>query len=154
MNKIRILSLICLVIGIVFFAFGFYKGNVEGGIIVIFPYIAGTGIYALLGFIFFILAFFLFIYSFKTNIEFFNEIKDEKTGKKTSFKGGGVVLIGPIPIVFGSNLKIAILLMIISIIIILLTENSYFINDYFNNYYLTYLLFLQNILFLNLAFTK
>lgn len=129
MNKIKVLSLICFFIGIVFFTLGFLKGDVEGGIIVIFPFIAGTGINALLGFIFFMLAFFLFIYSFKTDIKVIDEMEEEKIkDKKTSIKGGGVVLIGPIPIVFGSNWKIALLLMIVAIIIILLS--FYFLNTY------------------------
>ena len=121
MNKYRSLSFICLLVGIFFFAFGFYKGNVEGGIVLIFPYIAGTGIYALLGLIFFILSFFLLIYSFKKDMVFYEEIEDETEKKKPSVKGGGVVLIGPIPIVFGSNWKIALLLMIVAIIIILIS---------------------------------
>ena len=129
MNKMKVLSFFCLFIGMVFFALGFLIGDVEGGIIVIFPFIAGTGIYALLGFIFFMLAFFLLIYSFKTDITGFDEIKDENIqDKKTSIKGGGVVLIGPIPIVFGSNWKIALLLMIVATIIIFLS--FYLINTY------------------------
>ncbi|RLF92053.1 hypothetical protein DRN50_09415 [Thermococci archaeon] len=40
--------------------------------------------------------------------------------KKTSFKGGGVILIGPIPIVFGSNWKIVVFLMIIAILLMIL----------------------------------
>lgn len=128
MNKMKILSLICFFIGIVFFALGFLRGDVEGGIVVIFPFIAGTGFYALLGFIFFMLAFFLFIYSFKTDIKSFDELDDEKIPeKKTSIKGGGVVLIGPVPIVFGSNWKIALILMVTAIIIILLS--FYFLNN-------------------------
>jgi uncharacterized protein (TIGR00304 family) len=48
--------------------------------------------------------------------------KDETISReKTSVKGGGVVLIGPIPIVFGSNWKIALVLMIIAIILIIAT---------------------------------
>ncbi|RLF25962.1 MAG: hypothetical protein DRN01_05850, partial [Thermoplasmata archaeon] len=43
----------------------------------------------------------------------------EKPEKKRFFEGGGVILIGPIPIVFGSNWKIAIALMFIAIIFIL-----------------------------------
>ena len=121
MNKLRIFSLICLSVGIFSFAFGFYKGNIEGGIVLFFPYISGTGIYAFIGFVFFLLAFFLFIYSFKTDIDFFKEENGEKSKKETSVKGGGIVLIGPIPIVFGSNWKIALLLMIVAIIIIFIS---------------------------------
>ena len=125
MNKIQILSLICFFLGIVFFALGFFTGDVEGGIIVIFPFIAGTGIYAFLGFIFFFIASLIYLFRFKTHIgesDKFQDDYNDKPSKKTSVKGGGVVLIGPIPIVFGSNWKIALLLMILAIMIIVLVS--------------------------------
>ena len=121
MNKYRILSLVCFILGIAFFAIGLYYGEIQGGIFVIFPFIAGSGVYAFAGFVFIFLAILLFIFGFSGNI------KTEETGtpsepaKKSSVKGGGVVLIGPIPIVFGSNWKIALVLMIIAIVLILIS---------------------------------
>ena len=46
---------------------------------------------------------------------------DSEHQKKTSVKGGGVVLIGPIPIIFGSNWKIAIVMIILAIILIIVS---------------------------------
>jgi uncharacterized protein (TIGR00304 family) len=46
------------------------------------------------------------------------------TRRKIKMRGGGIVFIGPIPIVFASNMKIAVIMIIIAIIIILL---SYFL---------------------------
>jgi uncharacterized protein (TIGR00304 family) len=46
----------------------------------------------------------------------------ESEGERTEVKGGGVILIGPIPIVFGSDAKwmsIAIVLTILMIILVL-----------------------------------
>lgn len=40
---------------------------------------------------------------------------------ETRVEGGGVVVIGPIPIVFASNTRIAIVLMILAIILIVLS---------------------------------
>lgn len=121
MNKLHVLSLICLIAGIVFFVLGFLSGDVETGIFVIFPFLAGSGIYAFMGFIFIFIAILLFMFGFVTPIrpdEFQVEHDEYQPRKKTSIKGGGVVLIGPIPIVFGSNWKIAIVLMIVAIILI------------------------------------
>jgi uncharacterized protein (TIGR00304 family) len=118
MNKYRILSLICFISGIAFFAVGFYFGEIQGGIFVVFPFVAGSGIYALAGFILIFLAMLLFIFG-SGNIK--TEETYDETTKKSSVKGGGVVLIGPIPIVFGSNWKIAIVLMIIATILILVS---------------------------------
>jgi len=121
MSKFRILSLIFLIVGIAFFSLGFLYGDVQAGVFVIFPFVAGSGLYAFIGFIFIFIAILLFIFGFPTTIESNDFRSDEQvnTIKKTSIKGGGVVLIGPIPIVFGSNWKIAVILMILSIILIL-----------------------------------
>ena len=122
MNKYHFLSFICFIIGIIFFILGFLQGEIKTGIFVVFPFIAGSGVYAFAGFIFIFIALLLFIFGFKTGFES-DEFKIDKENsqpiKKTSIKGGGVVLIGPIPIIFGSNWKIAVFLMILAIILIL-----------------------------------
>jgi uncharacterized protein (TIGR00304 family) len=122
MNKFQILSLFCFILGIIFFSFGFLQGDVESGIILVFPFIGGSGIYAFLGVISLFLAILFFSFGFTSTFEredFQYEDKERPTKKKTSIKGGGVVLIGPIPIVFGSNWKIAFVMMIVAIILIL-----------------------------------
>ncbi len=128
MNKFHFFSLLCLILGIVFFYFGFLSGDVETGVFVIFPVLAGSGIYAFFGFVFIIIAIFLFMFGF-TNYNEIDEYQTEnselKPRKKTSVKGGGVVLIGPIPIVFASNWKFATVMMIIAIIIILVAFFSF-----------------------------
>lgn len=121
MNRYHFLSLIFFVIGIIFFLLGFLEGDIQTGIFFVFPFVAGTGIYAFFGFIFIFIAILLFVSSFKTSILSDEEKLDKEnyqSTKKTSVKGGGVVLIGPIPIVFGSNWKIAVFLMILAIILI------------------------------------
>ena len=110
MNRYHILSLVCFILGIVFFAVGFLTGEAEGGVFIIFPFISGSGIYALLGIIFILIAIPLFIFGLVTHVrpdEHQPDYDEYQPRKKTSIKGGGVILIGPIPIVFGSNWKIA-----------------------------------------------
>jgi uncharacterized protein (TIGR00304 family) len=123
MNKYHVLSLICLIVGMVFFAQGILSGEIETGIAVVFPFIVGSGIYAMLGFIFVFLAILLFIVGFTQmaggTSDFRVEDDDLAPQKKSSVKGGGVILIGPIPIVFGSNWKIAVILMIVAILLII-----------------------------------
>jgi uncharacterized protein (TIGR00304 family) len=122
MNKYHILSFVCFILGFAFFAIGFLTGEAEGGIIIVFPFIAGSGLYPLIGFIFIFVAILLFMFGFTTHFVRSDETQDDyQPSKKTSVKGGGVVLIGPIPIVFGSNWKIAILLMLLVIILIILS---------------------------------
>lgn len=122
MNKFQILSLFCFVLGIIFFYLGFQQGEVQGGVLVVFPFIGGSGIFAFLGVISFFLAIIFFMFGFTSTLKYENIIVDPEerpSQKKTSVKGGGVILIGPIPIIFGSNWKITLVLMIVAIIIIL-----------------------------------
>ena len=122
MNKFHILSLFCFILGIIFFSLGFLQGDVEGGVIIIFPFIGGSGIYAFLGVISLFLAILFFMFGFTSTLERKEldfEYESSPPEKKTSVKGGGVVLIGPIPIVFGSNWKITLVMMIVAIILIL-----------------------------------
>ena len=122
MNKYHFLSLISFIIGVVFFILGFLQGDLQTGIFLIFPFIAGSGVYAFIGFIFIFISILLFIsgFSVPTDLDKINLDKENSgSGKKISVKGGGVVLIGPFPIVFGSNWKIAAFLMVLAIILIL-----------------------------------
>jgi uncharacterized protein (TIGR00304 family) len=132
MKKLHILSFISVIISIIFFIFGFFEKEIEFGIIFFFPYISGTGIYAFIGFVFIFIAIILFMFGFTLNNSSNNDIKrgEIKYEKKTSCQGGGVVLIGPIPIVFGSNWKITLVLMIcaITLMLLLLFVFNFFMN--------------------------
>jgi uncharacterized protein (TIGR00304 family) len=122
MNRYQFLSLICFIFSIVFFILGFLQGDIQTGIFVIFPFLSGTGIYAFSGFILFFIAILLFIFGYRNSDKSYElkiDKEDSQSTKKTSVKGGGVVLVGPIPIIFGSNWKIAVLLMILTIILLL-----------------------------------
>jgi len=122
MSKYHLLSLICFILGIAFFTIGFLYGDVKTGVFVVFPFLSGSGIYAFLGFIFIFIAILLFMFGFASSAvseDFSSGYEEPGPPKKTSVKGGGVVLIGPIPIVFGSNWKIAMVMMIVAIILII-----------------------------------
>jgi uncharacterized protein (TIGR00304 family) len=124
MNRFLIFSLICLILGAIFFIFGIFAGDAEAGIFIIFPFISGSGVFPLLGFIFIFIAIILYSFGFMSNITSYDS-DFETTEKKSSVKGGGVVLIGPIPIIFGSNWKIALVLMLVAIIIIIISFFSF-----------------------------
>jgi len=44
----------------------------------------------------------------------------EKSGKEIKVKGGGVIFIGSVPVVFGTDKKYALLMMILAIVLMLL----------------------------------
>ncbi len=128
MNSLRLLSLTCFILGVIAVAYGVSTGEVKIGVFFIIPFLIGSGFYAFMGFLLLFAAFFLFFLGGLKEIEETPPVIEdipleepvyEKPEKKRFFEGGGVILIGPIPIVFGSNWKIAIALMFIAIIFIL-----------------------------------
>jgi len=117
MNKYHIFSVFFFIIAVLLLALGVFFGDVQTGIFVVFPFISGSGIYAFLGMIFLFVSILFFIFGFGVKYD-----KDEMINReKTSVKGGGVILVGPIPIVFGSNWKIAFVLMFVAIVLIIVT---------------------------------
>ncbi len=48
------------------------------------------------------------------------EERPEEAGKETKIKGGGVIFIGPVPVVFGTDKRYALLMMILAIALMLL----------------------------------
>ena len=122
MNKFQILSLFCFILGFIFFSLGFLQGDVEAGVLIVFPIIGGSSICAFLGVISFFMAIILFMFGFISSLkseELDYDYEERPPEKKASVKGGGVVLIGPIPIVFGSNWKISFVMLIIAIILVI-----------------------------------
>lgn len=122
MNNIRFLSMICFFSGVFFIVYGVLNGDVEVGVFFIVPFLVGSGIPAFLGFILIFIAFFLFMCSsFDDWVGAEDSVfggQDAQLTEKTSVSGGGVVLIGPIPIVFGSNWRIAVVMMVLAIVLI------------------------------------
>jgi uncharacterized protein (TIGR00304 family) len=120
MNRFHLFSIIFVILGIISFVFGIYFGEVKTGIFIIFPYLIGSGISAFLGFIFLFLAVIIFLFGIVSNYNISSNQDDGiEPKKKTSVKGGGVVLIGPIPIIFGSNWKITLVMIILAIVLII-----------------------------------
>ena len=64
MNKYQIISFLFFIIGVIFFIFGIIEGDVEFGFFLIFPFLIGSGLYAVLGFFFVFIAIFLFIFNY------------------------------------------------------------------------------------------
>ena len=122
MNIYSKFSLLFFICGIAFFVIGILEGTIEGGIFIIFPFLIGSGIYALFGIIFFFFSFLFYMVGLYSNTEEFINLQFGKNKKDIkSVKGGGVILIGPIPIIFGSNWKIAIVMMVLALLLIIVS---------------------------------
>ncbi|RLF41359.1 MAG: hypothetical protein DRN12_03400 [Thermoplasmata archaeon] len=131
MSSLRLISLFCFISGIIAIAYGVSLGEVKVGIFFIIPFLIGSGFYAFIGFLLLFIAFLLFFLGGLKEIEEIERIEDipisleepqvyEKPKKKRFFEGGGVVLIGPIPIIFGTNIRITLAAIIMAIIFILI----------------------------------
>ena len=114
MNKFHILAGVFFVAGLVILLF---CGNVKGGFFLFFPFIVASGFYALLGAMLIFIAFFLLflgmIREMRSDIEQYRferytdyRLPGEGERSERKVEGGGVVMVGPIPIVFGTSSEI------------------------------------------------
>ena len=122
MNKYYLVSLLFFGIGLFFFVFAFINNEVEFGFILFFPFIIGSGINIFLGFIFVFIAMVILFFRFFNKYTFNNNlidsaIKDNDTKKSAKFNG--LILLGPIPIVFGSSWKITLIMLVFGIFVLI-----------------------------------
>jgi len=130
MTRLHIASLIFSLLGITCMIISGLQGELRVGVFLIFPFIIGFGLVALVGFLFLVLAFFMFILGFNPTIptgELLTPAQENRERKQT-IKGGGIVLVGPIPIVIGSSWKIALALILAALVLILLVYFLFYFN--------------------------
>jgi len=122
MKRLHIISVLCFVLGLFFLIISGLQGDLRIGVVLIFPFIIDSGPYALGGFVFLILAFFLFFLGFspRTPVTGPTTSSQENGEQEPAIKGGGIVLVGPIPIIMGSSWKITLALILTAIVLILL----------------------------------
>jgi uncharacterized protein (TIGR00304 family) len=122
MNVLRRLSFVLFIAGIICFALGVINGEAEVGFFLIFPFIVGSGILSFLGVMFLFFGVLLFIggfYQLNKDDYPYREDSISHESSKTKVRGGGVVLIGPIPIVFGTSWKMTVIVLILAILVLL-----------------------------------
>jgi len=100
---------------------GVLNGEAEVGVVLIFPFIIGSGILSLLGMMFLFFGVLLYMsglyhHNLCGHPIVGNEVSHESS--KPKLRGGGVVLIGPIPIIFGTSWKMTIVALEITIIVL------------------------------------
>ncbi len=117
MNKITLLSLVLIISGFAMFFLSAISGNGGMALFIIFPVFYSTGWLGALGFLLIFFGFvLLFIAPFFAPSNYAMPVETERyvvnkeaTEKKVEKHYGGVILIGPIPIVFGSDKNYALL---------------------------------------------
>ena len=119
--KKLVIPVIVFITGLFFIALSVLTGQSEFGIFFIFPMVIGGGPYLFTGTVLIIISFILpFIISFR-------EVKNHKQEERRETSYGGVVFIGPIPIIFGKDKSIASKMMYIGLLIAVLLLLVYLI---------------------------
>ncbi len=112
-RPLRFVGPAILIVGLAVLAFGFLQGEATFSLIVIFPLVTATGPWSVLGIVLMIAGFFLSFLGMAAPVESQPLPPPEPapaTGappQPAARRWGGVVFLGPVPIVFGSDPKMA-----------------------------------------------
>ncbi len=129
MNRYLIMALLLAICGIALMGYSVSSGESSAGVFFIIPIFYGSGISAFLGVLCIMAAIFLGFVGFAASAvgdegyEPSREPQGSSQGRaapKKTIKGGGVVMIGPIPIIFGSDSKSAKVVAILAIILMII----------------------------------
>jgi uncharacterized protein (TIGR00304 family) len=130
MRWLRWLGISAMVAGAILFAYGIYLGEVVVAVVVIFPVLISNGaigaaamLLLVLGLMALVLSYF-FVEGGEVGTSDRQGALDDGEERKMGF--GGVVLIGPVPIIFGSDRRTALIaaglaIMVLAIVILLLS---------------------------------
>jgi len=110
---------ILFIAGILLLFLAFITGEGKGGIFIIFPFFYGSGIFSMAGILLIFFSFLSFFFSLLPEEEYKDFYMTEKEERKEA-KAGGIIFIGPIPIVFSSEEESGRVLAIIAILIAML----------------------------------
>jgi uncharacterized protein (TIGR00304 family) len=132
MNRFLAIAIMLLIGGIALLGFSVAEGESSAGLFVIFPVLIGSGIWAFLGMMCIMGALIFGFMGIGARFAGFGDFDEseprdqqrqgqgqgqgQKRRTSPAVKGGGVVLIGPIPIIFGSDTRLTIVLVILAII--------------------------------------
>lgn len=97
--------------GIFLLIFAYLAGDVEAGLFVIFPFIYGSGPLAFAGVLLIVISLLIFMVSLIPHEATVAPPDEPRVEKKT----GGILLIGPIPVIFATDTDMAKLLVAIAL---------------------------------------
>ncbi len=98
-RQLGLLALTCLVSGIIMLVYGVLVGDADFYLFLIFPVVKTSSPIPVLGIVLAFLGFVLFFMNFFTS----GPVKMRRAGDAAASRSHGVILIGPVPIIFGSD---------------------------------------------------
>lgn len=130
MRRLSVVAIGLIALGVVLLAYTIYTGQASGYIFVVIPVFASSSPYALAGMLSLFAGIFLLFYSVASPITLeqpgARPSKAPQAGASATApptggkKFGGVVFLGPIPIVFGSDKKVAKWMLLLAIVLVIL----------------------------------
>ncbi len=117
-----------ILVGVALAVAGVVSGEIDLVLVIIFPVLIAEGVLGLLSmtliFLGFLLLFISFFFAPSLHRNEGKQVQETEwrtgEGGKTSVKGGGVILIGPLPLIFGSDWKMAIVAIALAIVLVAL----------------------------------
>jgi uncharacterized protein (TIGR00304 family) len=109
-------AFILFILGIVLIGASAVFGKGKIGLLLFIPVFYGTGILAFFGILCIVVSMFLMFYSM-TSILGDEEEHVAPVKQERKVKAGGIIFIGPVPIVFGSDTKIVYIMLILALIV-------------------------------------
>jgi uncharacterized protein (TIGR00304 family) len=125
MRRLTAAAFALFVLGIALLGYATYLGEMTFTLVVIIPVVQSSSVWALSGMALIFAAIFLFFFSMATPAREGPAQQSGVTPQSTApqqpaKKFGGVVFVGPIPIVFGSDKRVAEWMLIVALVIVIL----------------------------------
>ena len=133
MNRYHISAFILAICGLVLMGYSVASGEGSASVVLFIPVFHGSGLLAFLGVLCIMVAMFLVFFGFAAQAGGPEDYEDRQAPQQTkpkvkkTIKGGGVVLIGPIPIIFGSDAKTTAILIILALVLIITVALLFYI---------------------------
>ncbi len=129
-HPLRSLAVALLAGAVASFGWGWLQGDLQGGLFLVFPVLIGSGPWALLGMLLLFGAFVAWSVGVVREMEerghhverqepAWSEPRDEPSDGEDGgfFSGGGIVLLGPIPIVWGSDERTTLWIALVALVL-------------------------------------
>lgn len=137
MRRLSLLALACLIGGVALLAYSAAVGQVQGYLVLIFPVFTGSGPISLAGMGLIILGFVLGFFSL-SRVPLAAPEESPPTGRPAPVPSapsrapptrrfGGVVFLGPLPVVFGSDAKMSKYMLVLAVAVTLLLLAFFFL---------------------------
>jgi uncharacterized protein (TIGR00304 family) len=125
MRRLTAAALALFLLGMVLMAYAAYLGEMTFTLVVIIPVVQSSNIWALAGMALIFAAIFLFFFSMAAPMREAPAQPNASAPQATvpqqpARKFGGVVFVGPIPIIFGSDKKVAKWMLVVALVIVIL----------------------------------